>query len=369
MDTDAQIFRNNFSAAGTLLGGASGVNEQYGTTGAFSLVRGVLDELAPGHICNVAVDNAVIAREHVRDVQLLKDHKLIVVDQLAAFLMRKVGTPIRGTLVGMVKSMQYLKTFGSSLIEVFLLPLEPGNVVGVPFHPALALNLGTIGKHGERFQTKVDTNGFGVGRKRFGLDLTREAGVPLTVTTPNGDGLDSSLNRPVQLNLDRANLRERQDVAIELHAITVLRASEAVIVHASLKAGVSGLIARLNTAEESLKRQVNSCHGVLEHLRVDIRQFRLIRLPSREQLRSGVVAQCLTTLFVGILTGSQRLVIDKTAQLKRLGELVLLGFSRLETVFEPYFHMFKYTTNTLKLVVLAPYIPIPEGRGFTAQRR
>lgn len=102
MDTHTQVFRNHRAAAGAFLRCASGVNAQHSTTGTFSLVRGELHELAPGHVRDASIDGAVSVGLHVLNVKVLEDDQAEAVDELAALLVREVGAPVGGVKVRLI---------------------------------------------------------------------------------------------------------------------------------------------------------------------------------------------------------------------------------------------------------------------------
>jgi len=99
----AQNFRNHRAATGAPLRCASGVDAQHCATGAFSLVRGELHELAPGRIRNTLINGVVPVRWHVGNVQVFKNDQTKAVDRFTAFLMCKVGAVVGRPLVGVVE--------------------------------------------------------------------------------------------------------------------------------------------------------------------------------------------------------------------------------------------------------------------------
>src|SRR5262245_32612740 len=99
VETNRQVFGNNFTTAGTHLRCVAWVNECHTPTSVCSFVSGELHELTPGDIGNVAADDFVARDLHFLYVQFFKGNKLVFADQLARLLMCKVLAPIGRTFV------------------------------------------------------------------------------------------------------------------------------------------------------------------------------------------------------------------------------------------------------------------------------
>ena len=223
MNTNAQVFGNNFTTTGAFLRRATRVHQDDGSTSLFSFVERVLCELSPRHVRDAAVDGVIAQALHILNVEFLEDHELIDVHQFPAFLMREIGAAVRDTLVGMVQRVKHLVAFRRTLLEVFFLTLKPSNVCRVPFHPALTLNLAAVAEIGEGLQPQIHTNRIGCRLKRLRFDFAREADVPLTgAVTLNGDGLDFAFNGTMQLDLNDADFRDGQAITDQFHPVAVL---------------------------------------------------------------------------------------------------------------------------------------------------
>ena len=138
VNTDTQVFGNDFTTTGTFLRRAARVDQYHRATSVFSFVRAILYELSPRHVRDVTIDNGFSIRQHVLNVQLFKGYELIRVDQLTACLMGEVGAAVGRPLIGVLQSVNDLAAFSAADEVLFLLALQPGNVRRVPFHPALA---------------------------------------------------------------------------------------------------------------------------------------------------------------------------------------------------------------------------------------
>lgn len=102
MNTLGQFLRDNLPTARTSLRGVTWINQDDTTASFFRFARGELYELMPGNVPDAFVQAAVRAVFHVDDVQVFKGDKLVLVDQLARFLMRKVAATVSNALVNVV---------------------------------------------------------------------------------------------------------------------------------------------------------------------------------------------------------------------------------------------------------------------------
>lgn len=158
MNTDRQGFRHNLPTARTSLGGVAWVNEYDATASFFRFARGELYELMSGNIPDAFVQASVRAVFHVDNVQLLKGDKLIFVDQLARFFMRKVAAAIGNALVDVVDDPLALAILGRPLClfrqaalcfrQGFLVLTKETGIV----------NRVAIAQGGKVGQTHIDTN-------------------------------------------------------------------------------------------------------------------------------------------------------------------------------------------------------------------
>jgi len=87
-----QGLHNQRPTARALLRCVSRFNPSDHTTRILSFVRGVLGQLTPGSIRDALGQTMIL--KHVLDPQILKSDKAKAVHQFAAFLMRKVSTPV-----------------------------------------------------------------------------------------------------------------------------------------------------------------------------------------------------------------------------------------------------------------------------------
>jgi hypothetical protein len=88
----------------------------------------------------------------------------------------------------------------------------------------------------------------------------------------------------------------------------------------------------LHTSKVGLKSKINSCTNFLQHLRIDLRQFRLFSLPNGEQFDGIEARDGFLLPLPGVLAGRQSLIENPTTQLQRLQEFgsLALGWGKAE---------------------------------------
>src|SRR6266849_2864147 len=102
-------------------------------------------------------------------------------------------------------------------------------------------------------QSQIDTNGLMIFWQRFSLSLTGKDHIPALTLTLDRTGFDRACDLPMELDLDRANLRETHPI-ISSERVSTLRVGEAIIAIAALKPGIARLLTLLDSAEEVVKR-------------------------------------------------------------------------------------------------------------------
>ena len=97
----------------------------------------------------------------------------------------------------------------------------------------------------------------------------------------------------------------------------------------------------LHSAKVGLKSKIHSCTNFLQHLRIDLRQFRLFNLPNGEQFDGIEARDGFLLPLPGVLAGRQSLIENPTTQLQRLQEFGSLalgwGKAKLESL---HLHVF-----------------------------
>ena len=229
VNTHGQIFGNNSTAARACLRCAPGVNEHHQPTSMRSFVGGELHELTPGYIRYTAADGLAPIDLHALNVQVFKGNELVLIDQLARLLVRKVFAPVGRTFVGMAKGTNYLAALRTAFGKLLLLALQAGNIPLVLFHPTLAGNLLAVTQESKGGQAKVHTDNVRSRFKRLGLNFAGETRIPVANTiSPDRQCLALADNRPVQIDPQISNLGETQ-LAIVKQSKAALRKGETIV--------------------------------------------------------------------------------------------------------------------------------------------
>ncbi len=370
MSSDRQIFRNDLTTVRAVLRRASRVNKRYATTGPFCLVRGELRELTPGYVSNALADGLAaipVFGLHVLNIQILKRDELVCIHQLARFLMSKVTAAISRPFVGVAQCVNNLSPFGTALGKLFLLALQSGNVVFVPFHPALPFDGRSVAQHGEGCQPQVDTNHLVGWRQRLGFNNAREAGIPIAETVPaNSERLALPLQRPVKFNLHVTDLGEIQTTFVQ-QPKTGLGIRKGIVPISTTKSRIARLIARLDTAKESAKCEIDSRARLLQTLRERAIEKIVISLPPGNHFNRIVTTHAFLPLLPCLFASFKRLVVDPPTSIERFLQRSSLRSSGEKTVLKrdshgtTVPHLYNYANGIRRL-----YPPLERG-GFTRQ--
>ncbi len=326
MVTDTQVFGNNFTTAAAHLGCVPGINQYHTSTSAYRLVRGELYELSPGYIRDAPVDDLIPLRLHPSNIQILKGDKLIGVNQLTAFLMRKILTPVGLPLVGVLQRMNYFHAFRAAFLKFLFFALQAGNILCIPFHPTLTLDFGAIRKNGKGGQPQVNANDAFIRREGVFSDFAGKGCKPIAnAIAPDGQGFYFPFSRTMLNNFHRTDFRKEQPVIEQMEAR--LFESEAVVAPKTSETWVAWVcFSSLCPAKEGFEGQIHPLLCVLKHLGMRLSQFWFLGFPSGQEFIRIVQRERFMFLFPGVLAGRQRLVIHPPAAIQRLfeqGSLVL----------------------------------------------
>lgn len=350
MDTLRQVFFDNRTTTGTSLGSVFGVN-QYNTPASFCrFARGVLYKSPPGYVSYSLVNGFVAVCLHPINVQIFKDHQPKTVDQLSAFLMGKIITPVFDTGMNVVKSLDSLTSLRTTLWKRTHFALDTLQVLFVLLHPALAFNRFTCAKCGKSGQAQVNTGHLRRYRQRPWFNFTRETSIPVTQSIAlDSERFNSTFNGPVQLNFHVAYFGQSQVVISQLKARLLER--ETVISAKALVSWETVFMTFSDPAKKRLESQVNSLLNVLQYLRVNVSQFGITDLPARQLLVGIVQAQRFSLLLPGATTQIECTVIDLAARLKCFVQASALRFGWVDTVLECFTHSYicvNYSINVLQ---------------------
>jgi hypothetical protein len=138
------------------LGCVDWIHQDNSATGAFCLVRKVLDELFPGCITNRLGKTMVM--DHVVDSQVLNGYGPTPVDDFPGLLVSEVGSPVGDPLMDSGERLPSLPATRGALCFLFQEPVNALQVLFVSPEEAWILDLGAIAHRGKAGQSHVDPN-------------------------------------------------------------------------------------------------------------------------------------------------------------------------------------------------------------------
>ena len=255
-----------------------------------------------------------------------------------------VGDPLMDTRQRLLPPPVFVPLVGlfSSILEL-LYPLQVGFIAAVE---ARVLNFLALGCGQKRLHSHIHTDNMGRQRRLLTLDLTRERCVPFARTSAaQRNGLDRTLNRAVQDDIHRADVRQDEAITVEPHALPVLGMGDAVIATNALEAGVAHILRTLlHATEERLKRQIDPHLDILQHLRIHPLKRRALGLPAWKHCL-GVIQTTLNTVFVSILAGFKGLVVHPPTFVQHRLQDTPLTIRDVDAVFVRRAHAVRYSTR------------------------
>ena len=173
MNTNAQIFLYDPTAAATHLAGVAWIDLYDTTSGAFSLVRGVLHKLTPCSICDALGETMIL--EHAANVQVFKYDECKSTDQLAAFLMGEVATLVCNALVNVSNHLAPLVPFWTAFLCRAQFPIRLRQPLFCGAEKARVCDGFTIRQRGKFFQPHVYARRLCDDRQRLDFAFDTEA--------------------------------------------------------------------------------------------------------------------------------------------------------------------------------------------------
>lgn len=290
--------------------------------------RGLLGHLLDGEILD-------------RDECILRDNSMsqLMMEVLALILSLSVETgnglpclmaPCRPTFLAAQRPLRDFET-------LFRLPIPPW-----------ILDLLASGKCCEGFQADVDADlslGEGISASRH--VVAREDGVPLSSLAFDAASLRGPLDLAMQLDLHLSKLGEVKPLSVNTER-QVLRKREAIIAITRFEAWIARSLSAFNATEERLESKVNTVQDVLQGLRVDRFDVWPKPLDLRKLSALNLKADRDESLprFAPLF---DRSVIELTANVKPAREDALLGFRRIDPIFEGASHHHEYNIAYVRI--------------------
>src|SRR5215469_12010242 len=275
--------------AATILAGVRGWDGHDSTAGAFCLAFENLAEAIPPsivdrlveaslltgtviQIATVAIGLRLRTTAHIGYLQVFQIDHVVLSYQIQRGLVMEVS-PLPLYLLMLPSTL--LRRLAPVLTALLSARHAPLRFLQFPFGTAIMTGIlynVSCRSDEKHLQPNVDT-GLPItwGQRLCGHIRTRDAGVPSIRLSDKGNCLGRTLQRPMAAEVNAANLGEVQDLAIDRGAamLTHLRIGERVVSVPALEAGIAGLLAILDTAEEGSKGFIQPMQDILQHLGID----------------------------------------------------------------------------------------------------
>ena len=315
------------------------------------------EELRPGRVTHAFSQTMVVS--HAVDVQVFDADDPKPVSNLPTFLMSE-GITLEGD--PLMHTRNHLALFGSflgTLLKCGERALHARQVLLFLTEKARVRNLLPCRKARKGFESNVNPHALGTFRQTFGFALDRERDVPLASRgTLDSTRFDLALHRAMVDHLDAADLGET-DTVIMGETEARLWEGEGVIPVLALKAGIARFLSLFSeTAEECLESQVNAYRHVLQNLRMNARKRWTFLFKNRKGILLLKTGEGDTVSLIGSFAHCQQVVIEPTALIKSLVELLDLFLAWIETVLVHFQHVsiLAQTQQEIKREA-APYLP------------
>jgi hypothetical protein len=213
----------------------------------------------------------MVIPEHVADLQVFMIHGVVRSHYSERRLMVKVGTLPTYLAMRFGEHFHRFTPAAASLLAARNTPLGELQFAFRLAIPARGKDARAVCKSGKRLKPQVYA-GLLVGcgqqvNRRIGAGDT---GVPAVDLSRDRDGLGSALKRAVQSNAYAPDLGQTEQITIQDHTAAILWVGEAVITAVSSEAWMARRFSSFHTAEESLKRLIQTAQHILQDLRIDL---------------------------------------------------------------------------------------------------
>jgi hypothetical protein len=296
-------------------------------------------ETRPGRVTDAFSQTMIV--EHPVDLQIFHCNQPKLVDNLAAVLVREVGSTPANPLVYSGYNLALSLALTRAFRRFGKLALSFSQSCFFRSKEARVFNLLTVREGSKGFKPNINTNLSGIRRQDLRFNpFTAKANVPFAgAGTGQRDRLRLAFEGPVQLNLDMPNLTNNQGITKQLTAGRGLRKGQAIVAAKAFEAGIADFfLTGFNPPEESFHGKFEPDRYVLQDLGMDVikrgaKQF--------EGWKFGLlVVQTggFTRRFITGFALVKPMVINPTAIFELLVEQGFLAFSRPYAVFEGLSH-------------------------------
>ena len=250
---------SNFRAACTGLSGTARVNFNEHASGTLSLVREHKEKVGPPGIVNRLAESA--SRKPF-DIQVLNGDQAVRVHDLPRFFVMEIPSLIANVVVKPLKQEDGLAPAIRSLLSTSDTPLETPEFLLRGTEPSRIVNLCSVAQGRKGAQANINTDCGRTERQRTRFALNHEQSEPASGFSFDGKSLNCAINRSMQLDSYRTDLRESQFVSV--NSVADLPKRNAVVSARGSKPWITGRSLGFNAAKESFKGQLHTMQRVLK---------------------------------------------------------------------------------------------------------
>ena len=309
------------------------------STGTCSLIADARKEDRPCRVGNTLCQTVIL--DHVQNHQLLNADDSEPLDDLGAFLMRKVMTFVSNTLVNARDLLLAFVILFTAFLKLAQLSLRLGKFLLFGSKETRIGNLLIAAESSEIKQISIDSYLFSTFRQGFRCYFRSEDRKPFPAgSTLDLTGFDLAFQRSMQHDLNVANLAQGQSCVHYLStAIVSLRISETLILKAILEAGKSGFLTILDSLKEALESFVQASQCGLQDLRIYPFQLSAGLFDLRQLVLLLAIADRYAVALIGISALLQSGIMQLSAYVQRGLKECFLFVGWVDSVFERFLHL------------------------------
>lgn len=362
MNPITQIFFNDFTAPGTGLSRVLGIDCNQLSTSIFGFVRKKTEELCPCRIIDTLIQNSETIFNHFFGLKFFNINITKLVNYLPAEFMLKVFTLVADFFMqaGKFLFQSLASLFGILTLCFFEFGFRLFQIFRIIDHLA-------IGHSGKRLDSHIDSDFFCGGRKNILRNsITRKRSIESAILPFNCNCFDNTLNIPVEIDSDVADILDIKFSAFKFNPIAIDRESDRIEIIQPLKSGKARLVARLNSSEEGLKGFVKLSKNILRTAIIKLSETFIKATNFFKRISLIVIINRFAPLLPANNTLFKGTIIEKTGRTKKLTKLYVLGFVCKQPVFEGLSHFLfsRYSSIALRMSS-ATFSPVSFAKAFS----
>ncbi len=215
MNANRQVFWNSFATGRTLLGRTAWFDKDHASACFQRFSLSEANKLSPGNIGDAPVHTAPVTALHVWNVQVFKNNDLVSAYQLAAQLVRKIGSALLDSVFDMENGPAKFSPFRAAFDCRVSTAAHLVQRLFVLFEKARVVYLFAIAQRGKNRQPDINSDHL----RRFGqcvwLDNARETHIPAPkFVFRDRERFGLSLDRPVQSDTYIADFRQPKRLVV-----------------------------------------------------------------------------------------------------------------------------------------------------------